>query len=138
MKNRVAGCLAAIVAAVFSFAATAGEVSSSDAKAAVQAWLAKFGGMEGTRLGTLADKEPAAYTNAEGRTLFYVLDLAGGGSAASSPKFLEVDFKKKDGFLKSLRRSAELGLYRQAYCGCEFSRRNAGAQDQDPVPRGDA
>ena len=45
-----------------------------------------------------------------------------GGSAVSAPQFLEVDFKKKDGFLKSLRRSAELGLYRQAYCGCEFSR----------------
>jgi predicted adenine nucleotide alpha hydrolase (AANH) superfamily ATPase len=48
-----------------------------------------------------------------------------GGSAAPSPKFLEIDFKKRDGFLKSLRRSAELGLYRQPYCGCEFSRRGA-------------
>ena len=37
--------------------------------------------------------------------------------------FLEVDFKKKDGFLKSLRRTEELGLYRQSYCGCEFSKR---------------
>ena len=47
-----------------------------------------------------------------------------GGSAAAAPKFLPVDFKKKDGFLRSLRRAAELGLYRQSYCGCEFSRRN--------------
>ena len=30
---------------------------------------------------------------------------------------LEVDFKKRDGFLLSLKRSAELGLYRQSYCG---------------------
>ena len=45
-----------------------------------------------------------------------------GGTAAPAPKFLKVDFKKKDGFLRSLRRSAELGLYRQSYCGCEFSR----------------
>ena len=37
--------------------------------------------------------------------------------------FLEVDFKKKDGFLRSLKRSSELGLYRQDYCGCEFSHR---------------
>ena len=47
-----------------------------------------------------------------------------GGSAAAAPAFLPVDFKKKDGFLRSLRRAAELGLYRQSYCGCEFSRRN--------------
>ena len=47
-----------------------------------------------------------------------------GGSAAAAPKFLPVDFKKKDGFLRSLRRAAELGLYRQSYCGCEFSRRD--------------
>ena len=49
-----------------------------------------------------------------------------GGSAAAAPRFLPVDFKKKDGFLRSLRRAAELGLYRQPYCGCEFSRRQAG------------
>ena len=47
-----------------------------------------------------------------------------GGSAAAAPAFLPVDFKKKDGFLRSLRRAAELGLYRQSYCGCEFSRQN--------------
>ena len=46
-----------------------------------------------------------------------------GGGAAAAPKFLEMDFKKKDGFLRSLRRSTELGLYRQSYCGCEFSKR---------------
>lgn len=42
--------------------------------------------------------------------------------AAPGASFLPEDFKKKDGFLRSLRRSAELGLYRQSYCGCEFSR----------------
>ncbi len=45
-----------------------------------------------------------------------------GGSSTAAPVFLEEDFKKQDGFLLSLRRSAELGLYRQDYCGCEFSR----------------
>ena len=45
-----------------------------------------------------------------------------GGASAHAPDFLEVDFKKRDGFLASLRRSAELGLYRQNYCGCEFSK----------------
>lgn len=37
--------------------------------------------------------------------------------------FLAVDFKKKDGFLKTNKISRELGLYRQNYCGCKFSLR---------------
>jgi predicted adenine nucleotide alpha hydrolase (AANH) superfamily ATPase len=37
--------------------------------------------------------------------------------------FLEADFKKKDGFRKSVETSRRLGLYRQNYCGCRFSRR---------------
>ena len=36
--------------------------------------------------------------------------------------FLRVDFKKKEGFKLSVKRAEELGLYRQAYCGCEFSK----------------
>lgn len=35
--------------------------------------------------------------------------------------FTDIDFKKKDGFAKSIELSKELGLYRQTYCGCEFS-----------------
>ena len=35
--------------------------------------------------------------------------------------FEEWDFKKKDGFNRSIALSKELGLYRQDYCGCEFS-----------------
>ncbi|MCF7855062.1 MAG: epoxyqueuosine reductase QueH [Candidatus Pacebacteria bacterium] len=38
--------------------------------------------------------------------------------------FLEVDFKKKDGFRKSLQLSRHYELYRQSFCGCEFSRRS--------------
>lgn len=44
-------------------------------------------------------------------------------SVAGAPPFLHEDFKKRGGFLESTRRAAELGLYRQSYCGCEFSRR---------------
>lgn len=36
-------------------------------------------------------------------------------------KFIEDDFKKKDGFLISTKKSKELNLYRQDYCGCEYS-----------------
>ena len=35
--------------------------------------------------------------------------------------FTKIDFKKKDGFAKSVKMSNLLGLYRQQYCGCEFS-----------------
>ena len=35
--------------------------------------------------------------------------------------YLYSDFKKKDGYLKSTKLSAEYGMYRQDYCGCVFS-----------------
>ncbi len=37
--------------------------------------------------------------------------------------FLAVDFKKKDGFLKTNKIANSLSLYRQNYCGCKFSMR---------------
>jgi predicted adenine nucleotide alpha hydrolase (AANH) superfamily ATPase len=36
--------------------------------------------------------------------------------------FLEADFKKQDGFKKSVEISRECGFYRQNYCGCVYSR----------------
>lgn len=33
------------------------------------------------------------------------------------------DFKKRGGFDRSIQMSKEAGLYRQSYCGCEFSQR---------------
>ena len=38
--------------------------------------------------------------------------------------FLPSDFKKKNGFLRSLQISREYGLYRQDYCGCLYSKQN--------------
>lgn len=38
-------------------------------------------------------------------------------------KYLEADFKKKDGFKICCRICREEGLYRQDYCGCIYSRR---------------
>lgn len=40
---------------------------------------------------------------------------------SDGPKWLYSDFKKKNGFLKSLEISQEYNLYRQQYCGCIFS-----------------
>lgn len=38
-------------------------------------------------------------------------------------KFLDIIFRKKGGFQKSVEISKKLGLYRQNYCGCIFSLR---------------
>lgn len=36
-------------------------------------------------------------------------------------KYLYSDFKKKDGYKKSIELSSKYNLYRQHYCGCKFS-----------------
>lgn len=46
-------------------------------------------------------------------------------------QFYAADFKKKDGFTRSLRLSREAGLYRQDYCGCEFSLRERGTRKKE-------
>lgn len=38
--------------------------------------------------------------------------------------FMRFDFKKKNGYLNSLRLAKENELYRQTYCGCIFSKRS--------------
>lgn len=38
-------------------------------------------------------------------------------------EYVPYDFKKKDGFLRSIQLSKKFGLYRQDYCGCSFSKR---------------
>lgn len=40
---------------------------------------------------------------------------------------LPSDFKKKNGYLRSLQLSDQYGLYRQDYCGCVFSARQTEA-----------
>lgn len=36
-------------------------------------------------------------------------------------EYLYSDFKKREGYKRSIELSKEFGLYRQEYCGCEFS-----------------
>lgn len=38
------------------------------------------------------------------------------------PNFLDVDFKKKNGFGRSVELSKKYGLYRQNFCGCDYAR----------------
>jgi predicted adenine nucleotide alpha hydrolase (AANH) superfamily ATPase len=39
------------------------------------------------------------------------------------PGFMPIDFKKRDGYVRSITLSKQLDLYRQGFCGCEFSKR---------------
>ena len=54
----------------------------------------------------------------------YPLISAIGSQIAKDCKveFLDLDFKKKAGFQRSIQLSKEYELYRQNYCGCEFSK----------------
>lgn len=43
-------------------------------------------------------------------------------------EYLEGNYKKQDGYRRSIELSREYGLYRQDYCGCEFSKAEAEAR----------
>ena len=45
-------------------------------------------------------------------------------------KYLPSDFKKRGGYLHSVKLSEEYGLYRQDYCGCAFSKAEREKQKQ--------
>lgn len=62
---------------------------------------------------SLSPHKDAARINRIGREL----------EAEYGVKHLPSDFKKRNGYLRSLQLSAQYGLYRQDYCGCEFSAR---------------
>ena len=45
---------------------------------------------------------------------------------AHGVRYVPTDLKKKDGFLRSLELCRKYGIYRQNYCGCEYSYRKPG------------
>lgn len=55
----------------------------------------------------------------------YFINQAGFAIAEESAvKWLPTDFKKKNGYQRSIALSHEYCLYRQDYCGCPFSKKN--------------
>lgn len=53
----------------------------------------------------------------------YLLNKIGESLASTyNIKWLYSDFKKKEGYKKSIELSKKYNLYRQDYCGCEFSK----------------
>ncbi|MBR6419653.1 MAG: epoxyqueuosine reductase QueH [Oscillospiraceae bacterium] len=61
----------------------------------------------------------APYINACGER------IARESAGEDAPKYLPSDFKKKGGYARSVALSGEYGLYRQDYCGCPMSLREA-------------
>ena len=53
-----------------------------------------------------------------------------GKSLEDGIEYVAIDFKKKDGFLKTNKLSKDLGIYRQNYCGCEFSKSHLKNQEK--------
>ncbi len=51
-----------------------------------------------------------------------ILGIGRDAGAEFGVSFLGENFKKRDGFRRSLELSRDLGLYRQNYCGCRYSR----------------
>lgn len=54
------------------------------------------------------------------------------GQTPNSTKWLPSDFKKNNGFKRSLEISSEYGMYRQEYCGCVYSKQN---KEKIPIPK---
>lgn len=64
---------------------------------------------------TISPLKNAAKLNEIGETLSEIYPV----------KHLPSDFKKKNGYKRSIELSQQYGLYRQNYCGCAFSKREA-------------
>ncbi|MEE8449343.1 MAG: epoxyqueuosine reductase QueH [Thermodesulfobacteriota bacterium] len=71
---------------------------------------------------TISPHKRASVINAIGRRV----------AAERGVEFFAADFKKKDGFKKSLEITRRLNIYRQDYCGCLFSLRER-QQRQTPA-----
>ena len=61
---------------------------------------------------SISPYKDANWVNEIGKTLEEKYDI----------KYLYADFKKKNGYKRSLELSKEYGLYRQDYCGCIYSK----------------
>ncbi|MFA5926958.1 MAG: epoxyqueuosine reductase QueH [Patescibacteria group bacterium] len=61
-----------------------------------------------------------------------IIEIGKSIETKTGPRFLAEDFKKKDGYKRSIEISKELNLYRQDYCGCEYSLALTSKTNQQP------
>lgn len=73
---------------------------------------------------SISPHKDARMINEIGRSLEEKAMQDQNAAATLAPKFLYSDFKKKNGYKRSLELSKEYGLYRQDYCGCVYSKEN--------------
>lgn len=50
-------------------------------------------------------------------------------------KWLPSDFKKREGYKRSIELSRQYGLYRQNYCGCAYSKRDVQPTEEKPYEK---
>ncbi len=62
-----------------------------------------------------------------------VINQIGEEVSTEATLYLPSDFKKKNGYKRSLELSAAYNLYRQNYCGCIFSKGEAESNAKSPV-----
>ena len=60
------------------------------------------------------------------KSAVYINDAGEAAQQKFGSKWLYSDFKKNDGYARSVQLSARHRLYRQNYCGCEYSIKNNG------------
>jgi epoxyqueuosine reductase len=64
------------------------------------------------------------------------LNKTGNAAAAEfGVRYEPFNFKKNDGFLKSIHLSKEMGLYRQDYCGCRLSKAESEVKKAERLKR---
>lgn len=73
---------------------------------------------------SISPRKDAEKINAIGREL----------EAKYGVRHLPNEFKRKEGHKRSLELSAQYSLYRQDWCGCEFSARGSAPKPEQPAP----
>ena len=70
---------------------------------------------------TVSPHKKADFINKTGEELAWEFDI----------EYLPTNFKKQDGFKRSVELSKKLGIHRQNYCGCRFSLRDKKIRDKE-------
>ena len=71
---------------------------------------------------TVSPHKPAAVIN----------EIGGALEEKYAVSYLPSDFKKRDGYKRSIELSKQYGLYRQSYCGCLMGERKNDAESERP------
>ncbi len=102
------------------------ETSRSGAGGAPSATVCGCAGRHSTQRSTALIGSPPRSPSAPHKDAARINQIGQELEAEFGIRHLPSDFKKQNGYLRSLQLSEEYGLYRQDYCGCEFSAKARG------------